>query len=120
VQEPAPASPADPAVDKAPTDPEVVTKAMQPLGPVQEQVVTQSQSQTEPPAPAPLELVNAYKAEILEKTGVEISDAYIWIKSRYKTRCAFERRVRQDPKRPNKTADQVFRRLLTETKPHLK
>jgi hypothetical protein len=107
-------------VDKTATDPEVVTKAMQPPGPVQEQVVAKSQSQTNPPAPTPLELVNAYKAEVLEKTGVKIPAADIWKKAGYKTRSAFERWVRQDSKRPNKTADQVFRRLLTETKPHLK
>jgi hypothetical protein len=58
-------------------EPEVVTAAMQPLGPVQEQLVTQSQSQTKPPAPTPLELVNAYKAEVLEKTGVNCGREYL-------------------------------------------
>ena len=64
--------------------------------------------------------MKAYKAEVREKTGVELKDADIWKKTPYKTRSAFERWVRQDLKRFNKTADQVFRRILTETKPHLK
>jgi len=62
--------------------------------------------------------VEAYMAEVLEKTGKRITRADIWRSARYKTRTEFERWQRDDPK-ATRTAGERFTRLLKE-KPHLK
>jgi hypothetical protein len=61
--------------------------------------------------------VEAYMAEVLEKTGERITRADIWKAARYKTRTDFERWQRNDPK-ATKSANERFTRLLRE-KPHL-
>jgi len=63
--------------------------------------------------------VDAYIDEIFQKTGKRINRTSIWKAARYTRRTEFERWERCDPKRTNKTADEVFTRILKE-KPHLK
>jgi hypothetical protein len=62
--------------------------------------------------------VEAYIAEVLEKTGIQITRTDIWKAARYKTRTEFERWQCNHPK-ATKTAHERFARLLKE-KPHLK
>jgi len=62
--------------------------------------------------------VDAYIAEVLRKTGREITRADIWKAADYKSRSEFERWERNDSKRPNKTAHCRFMQVLTQ-KPHL-
>jgi hypothetical protein len=63
--------------------------------------------------------VDDYIVEVWEKTGKKITRKMIWEKAGYKSRTTFERWERQDPKRPNKAADNNFTRILHD-KPHLK
>jgi hypothetical protein len=63
--------------------------------------------------------VDAYIAEVLQKTGKRITRKDIWSRVGYKRRTVFECWERCDPKRPNKVADERFRAILRE-KPHLK
>jgi len=62
--------------------------------------------------------VDAYKAEVLRKTGRQITRADIWKAADYKSRSEFERWERNDSKRQNKTAHRRFMQVLTQ-KPHL-
>jgi hypothetical protein len=62
--------------------------------------------------------VEAYIAEVFEKTGKRITRADIWKSARYKDRTDFERWQRNDPKATG-TANERFTRVLKE-KPHLK
>jgi len=64
-------------------------------------------------------MVDAYIAEVLDKTGKRITRTAIWRKAGYKSRTEFERWQRQDPKRLNPSAADAFNRVLRE-KPHLK
>jgi hypothetical protein len=64
-------------------------------------------------------MVKAYIEEVRTKTGKRITKKDIWSKAGYKSRAEFERWERQDPKRPNKAANDTFTRILRE-KPHLK
>jgi hypothetical protein len=67
------------------------------------------------------ELVNAYIAEVYEKTGRSINREEIWRKAGYKRPREFEYWQSQDPRRkPNRTAHQCFMNLLIVEKPHLK
>jgi hypothetical protein len=63
--------------------------------------------------------VDAYIAEVLRKTGRQITRADIWRMAGYKSRAAFERWERNDVKRPSQRAHRLFNQILTE-KPHLK
>jgi hypothetical protein len=62
--------------------------------------------------------VDAYIAEVLEKTGKKITRKDIWQKAGYKSRTEFERWERQDTKHPNAAAAKNFSRILQD-KPHL-
>jgi len=62
--------------------------------------------------------VEAYIAEVFDKTGKRITRADIWKSARYKDRTDFERWQRNDP-RATKSANERFSKLLKE-KPHLK
>ena len=62
--------------------------------------------------------VEAYRDEVLQKTGKRITFTQIWKAVGYKKPTEFERWLRCDPKRSNKSADERFRRILKE-KPHL-
>ena len=64
-------------------------------------------------------MVDAYISEVFAKTGKRITRTDIWQTANYKSRTEFERWERNDPKRPNKSADENFNRILRE-KPHLK
>lgn len=63
--------------------------------------------------------VEAYIEEVRIKTGHNITKADIWKMARYKSRTEFERWERNDPKRPNRAANERFSKILSE-KPHLK
>lgn len=63
-------------------------------------------------------LVDAYIAEVFEKTGKRITRTDIWKHARYRSRTEFERWERGDH-RATKTAHERFTGILTE-KPHLK
>ena len=63
--------------------------------------------------------VDAYIAEVLSRTGRQITRTDFWVAAGYKSRSEFERWERNDPKRPNKAAHKAFSRVLSE-KPHLK
>jgi len=65
-------------------------------------------------------MVEAYIQEVLNEKGERIMRKDIWAAAGYKTRTEFERWERQDPKRPNKAADNTFTRILCIEKPHLK
>ena len=64
-------------------------------------------------------MVNAYIAEVLDKTGKRITRKDIWRKAGYNSRTEFERWERKDAARPNRAAAEAFNRILRE-KPHLK
>jgi hypothetical protein len=67
------------------------------------------------------ELVDAYIAEVFEKTRRSINREEIWRKAGYKRPREFEYWQSQDPKRkPNRAAHRCFMNLLTVDKPHLK
>jgi hypothetical protein len=63
--------------------------------------------------------IDAYIAEVREKTGKRITRSDIWRKVGYRSRTVFECWQRCDPKRPNKVAAERFSAILRE-KPHLK
>jgi hypothetical protein len=63
--------------------------------------------------------VDAYIAEVLNRTGKTITRTDIWKAAKYKTRTQFERWERHD-KRETKAADEAFTRILFAEKPHLK
>ena len=63
--------------------------------------------------------VDAYIAEVGEKTGKQITRADIWRRARFKTRTEFERWERCD-RRATATADQRFTNIILVEKPHLK
>jgi hypothetical protein len=65
-------------------------------------------------------LVDAYIQEVRTKKGKRVTMKEIWSAAGYNSRTEFERWVRQDPKHPNKAADETFTRLLCVEKPHLK
>jgi hypothetical protein len=65
-------------------------------------------------------MVNAYIEEVRIKTGKRIARKEIWTKAGYNSRTEFERWERKDSNHPNKTADEIFTRLLSVEKPHLK
>jgi hypothetical protein len=64
-------------------------------------------------------MVDAYIEEVRNKRSKRITRKDIWARAGYKSRTEFERWERQDPKHPNKAADENFARILRE-KPHLK
>lgn len=78
----------------------------------------EARSRNDPLAAERRNEVEAYIAEVLEKTGKRITRADIWKSAHYKTRAEFERWQRNDPK-ATRAANERFTRLLKE-KPHLK
>lgn len=65
-------------------------------------------------------IVKAYIEEVRSKRNKRITKKNIWMAAGYKTRTEFERWEREDPKHPNKAADEAFTRVLCHEKPHLK
>jgi hypothetical protein len=65
-------------------------------------------------------LVKAYIEEVRAKKSKRITRKDIWTAAGYQTRTEFERWERQDPKNPNKAANDTFTRILCIEKPHLK
>jgi hypothetical protein len=63
--------------------------------------------------------VDAYIEEVFREKGKRITRTDIWKSARYKSRTEFERWERNDPDRPNRTADELFTQILID-KPHLK
>jgi hypothetical protein len=64
-------------------------------------------------------MVNKYIEDVFRIKGKRITRTEIWKMAKYKSRTEFERWERNDPKNPNKAANERFMRILTE-KPHLK
>jgi hypothetical protein len=62
--------------------------------------------------------VNAYIEEVFSRTGKRITRKDIWKSAGYDSRTEFERWERNDPKRPNKAANERFTKILAK-KPHL-
>jgi hypothetical protein len=63
--------------------------------------------------------VDGYIAEVFRRDGRVITRKDIWTAAGYKTRSAFERWERNDPKHPSKLAYRRFTQILA-SKPHLK
>ena len=64
-------------------------------------------------------MVDAYIAEVLQKTEKVLTRADIWRAASYRSRSEFERWERNDSKRPNQGAHRRFTKILAD-KPHLK